>query len=526
VPAVVGLVVLFWAQFAWVGSTNFDGHDEWLIHDLAAKGVISYPHSNRPYGALWSLPGYLLSPHSFRGHYAVHTAYLMLSGLAVYAMGRRWMPGQPIVAFLAGAFTMLWAPRDLARLNTVQMTMHSGAMMGTLVAVLLLVESWYRRRVSWLVLGGALAFVTVRSYEAVVPLLLCAPALLLMAAREGRGRMAAWILPWLAGAGAAVALVLWPILRPTQATAYQMGTLGIDRDPWAVAARLLQRYADHLLPLVTTPPHELLVTAVPLVLLVYAAVCVWITRRLPPGEEEPSAAALWPLAIGLAAAGLGYLPYALSPAIGTPMRTQFLPACGIGLALAAALALLARVVPRPRRTAAVLLLAAWPVAVGTARTVAMQKDWDRLSRFGPQRSLLAQLVARIPDVKPRTLVLLIDEWRAFPADFTFRHAVEYLYEGRARGYIPAAWHIFYPTTMDATGIHCEPWPILRGPWKAPTSLHSYEEVVVVRFTDTGKLRIERQWPETLPPLPEGAAYSPRSRILKDASPLPQHALVR
>jgi hypothetical protein len=129
-------------------------------------------------------------------------------------------------------------------------------------------------------------------------------------------------------------------------------------------------------------------------------------------------------------------------------------------------------------------------------------------------------------VKPRTLVLLIDEWRAFPADFTFRHAVEFLYGGRARGYIPAAWHIFYPTTMDATGIRCEPWPILRGPWKAPMSLHSYDQVVVVRFTDTGKLRLERQWPETLPPLPEGATYAPRDRILKDAPPPPQHALVR
>lgn len=524
--AVVGLLAVFWSQFAWVSPTNFDGYDEWLVHDLASKGILAYPNSNRPLAGLWALPGFLLSPASFTGHFVAHTTYLWLSGLAVWFLCRRLVPGQPVLAFLAATFTLAWAPADLGRLNAVGMTPHSGSMFGTLAAIVFLVESWRRRSVALLLAGAAAAFVSIRSYEAVVPTMLCAPLLLLATAQGPRRPIVLWTLPWVGASLLATALALWPMLFPAPGTDYQRVRLGVDHDPWAVTARLLRLFQDHLAPLGTTPPSQLSVVAVPVAVLVFAAACVLLLRLANESSKEPASTGVRRLLLALAAAGLAYLPYALTPSTATAMRTQFLASCGIGWCLAECLLLLSRVCPARFRALAIVALAAWPVAVGTGRVVDLQKQWDRVGRFEIQRSLLAQLTAKMPDLEPGTLVLLIDKWPAFPADFTFRHAVEFLYRGRASGHSPSAWPLFYPTAMDGAGIRCEPWPDLQAAWRERPSLHRYDQVVVVRFTTAGNLRIEDEWPDTLPPLPAGARYAPRERILEHAAPSREHALVR
>jgi hypothetical protein len=53
---------VFWAQFAWVQSTNFWGSDEWLHLSLTSRGIIDFPYANRPLMLLWSLPAALLVP--------------------------------------------------------------------------------------------------------------------------------------------------------------------------------------------------------------------------------------------------------------------------------------------------------------------------------------------------------------------------------------------------------------------------------------------------------------------------------
>ncbi|MEE8384876.1 MAG: hypothetical protein V3S01_03050 [Dehalococcoidia bacterium] len=60
----LGLAAVFWAQFAWVQSTNFWGSDEWLHLSLTSRGIIDFPYANRPLMLLWSLPAALLVPNS------------------------------------------------------------------------------------------------------------------------------------------------------------------------------------------------------------------------------------------------------------------------------------------------------------------------------------------------------------------------------------------------------------------------------------------------------------------------------
>jgi hypothetical protein len=117
---------------------------------------------------------------------------------------------------------------------------------------------------------------------------------------------------------------------------------------------------------------------------------------------------------------------------------------------------------------------------------------------------------------PGTFLVLLDERRAWPATFTFRHAIEYLYEGEARGLVWGAEAFLYPARFTPAGLLSEPYASIREVWRAPVALHRFEDLVVARLEGSGKLRIERDWPASLPPLPDGAVYAPLRRILLGA----------
>ena len=198
---------------------------------------------------------------------------------------------------------------------------------------------------------------------------------------------------------------------------------------------------------------------------------------------------------------------------------QILSAPGIALFFSS-LAFLLSTLVRPRwRRLVVIAAGAWLVAVGTGRTVAMQRTWDSVSAYPRQIQMLTALTHQVPDVKPHTLIVLLDEGQAWRATYGFRHAVQYLYQGRAIGYIPGAWDALYPTFFTPEGVRVEPWPALRRPWGTRVTLHRYDETIVVRHAPDGRVEVLDPWPDGLPPLPAGARYDPGSRILV-GSPLP------
>ena len=91
-------------------------------------------------------PAWALAPDRLSGFLVVHVAWLALSGPLVFLLVRRIAPGNPALAFLAGAFTTVWAPSDPTRLASVQMIVYSGCTCGALLSAWLLVEAWGRRR--------------------------------------------------------------------------------------------------------------------------------------------------------------------------------------------------------------------------------------------------------------------------------------------------------------------------------------------------------------------------------------------
>jgi hypothetical protein len=517
VAVAAAIMAVFWSQFLWVRATNFGGWDEWLVIDLTSRGIVGLPYQNRPFSLAFNLVGSLLSPHGLWGFYLVHGSYLAGSGVLVYLLVRRVAPNEERLARLAGMLGPIWAPLDDIRLDVVLTASYAGVTFASLVALFLLVESYKRRSLPALIAVAVFGGLVTRCVEATAGLMVAGP-LLLLALPERNAR--AWreaALVWSAAVGAAAVLSAWPLLFAPPGGSYQAQGLGFDPHPLRVAGRMARQLAFHLLPLATPDWREALDPAVPLSVAVFLG-AFWLLERRGAAPEPGSSAALTPGLVGLLGAVLGYAVLTLSPAIRTPARAQILSAPGIGLFLAAAICWIGARVRRPRLVAG--LLGTWVVAVGTARIVAMQRQWDAKSYWTAQRLMLASLVEQAPDLHPGTFVILLDGASVFPATFTFHHALDYLYDGRAKGVSWGAEPFLYPCVFSSEGVLSVPASSIRVPWDEPARLYPYRQLLVLRAERGGGVRVLDAWPGgSLPALPEGAAYEPRRRI-RGAAPRP------
>lgn len=515
--ASAALLALTAVTFAVVRPTNFRGYDEWLIVSLLSQGILDFPYANRPLNLLWAMPGWLLSPDALRGFLVVHAAWIGLGGVLVFLIARRIRPRAPAFAFLAGAFTIVWAPSDATRLCAVQMALYSGCTFGVLLAVWLLVEAWYRRDRILAGAAAAVAAATLLSLEAALAPLALTPLLLLFAggSREPR-RWGAWTAVVVAFLAAGALRAVVPLRADPKHVAYQAEALAPDYDPARLARRTVGQLRHHLGPLADLPHAEHALPLAALAVAVFAAGLL-ASRRSGPAPEGAGAAPS--LRGGLAAAAFGllwavasYLPFILSTKTRGPVRTEFLSAPGVAVLLAALAVGLSSLLPSRLRFVAAGLVGAWVVAVGTGRTVALQAEWDTASAYPAQRRALLELNAIAPDLAPGTLVVLLPHGRPWPFDFSFRHAVRYLYKGRAIGVAVGAEPLLYDTRFDADGVHADPDPVLRGPWREEAVAYPYESLVVLREDAEGRLRLLEAWPDDLFPLPPGASYAPRPRL--------------
>ena len=522
--ALAGIALLLVAQVAWVSPTNFSGYDEWLFISLTTRGLISYPYENRPVVYLWHLPPSLLWPHSINAYYVAHHTYILFIGWLTFALVRRIAPWSLPLAFVAGALAATWAPSDHARLISVAITGYSGHTAATLAAVLLFLEAFRRHSVPWLGAAMAVGLLSARGTEAAIPILGAAPLLLYFVPSARFPKMWRWIAAWECLVLVAGLLALWPVVFPPP-TGSRQANLGLDLRPGPVTKRLVDQFAFHVLPLVTTPPLEMRHVAVLL-----SAVLCWLCFRVvaasapAAGGPEHRRPLAMLMALGAFLAALGYSLFSLTGSLAIPVRTEFFSGPGIAIALAAGIFLLLTVLPARWRAVAGSLLMAWVLAVSAARTLAMQRDWNAWGLYPSQSALLRQATALAPDLKPNTLVVLHDP-AIFKASYTFRHAVTYLYQGRAVGIAWGASDFLYPTRFAPEGVVTDPHPAIREAWRSPPAFHRYDEVIVLYVGDDGRLAIADRWPDGLPPLPAGATYAPRDRIVSPSGPIPERGIL-
>jgi hypothetical protein len=525
----VGLAVtaLVWSQFAWVRATNFGGFDEWLIFSLSSRGLVSCPYANRLLSFGWTMPGWWLSPNGLLGYHVLHVTYLALAGLAVFWLVRRLLPRDPLLALLAGAFAACWAPSDMGRLTSVQMSMYSGVTLGMLLAAAAFVESWARRSRTLLALSVPLAWAVVRSYEATLPILAVALLVIRVGREPPRASRLVWVASWAGGLAVAAAAILAPVVVGSAEPTYQREVWGgMDLNLGRILGRLARQYSFHLAPIVAPGADAIASPAAALSGVVFLAGAVLARHRVGVGEPERRSTLVALAAAGLALAGLGYGTVVLSAADVAATRMQFLSAPGIALFLAAAARLLASLAPGRLRDATALALATWIAAVAGGRTLGMQRAWDRISAYPAQQTTLAQLTAVAPDLRPGTLVVLVDESRSWPASFSFRHAVELLYSGRATGYVFGAWDLLYPTAIRAEGVATLPWPSLQRGWGEYPTVHPPSSLLIVRLDAQRRLTLVESWPPELPALATSSAYAPAARIIQLQRNVPARALLQ
>lgn len=507
---------MFAAEFAHVRVTNFSGYDEWLYLSLASRGIIDFPYQNRPLVLLWHVPPALLAPGSLAAFAAAHALYLLGSGIVVFALVRRLAPAAPLLAFAAGALATVWAPMDHARLLTVTLAGYAGWTLATLLAALLFVEACIRSSRSLILASAVIAAVAIRGAEPTLPLLAAGPIASWFAKRPVPRPLFPWVAVWTVIVGASAGSAALAVLGGGAAVSYQTG-LGLDADPAAMLSRLGRQLAFHLLPVVTTPLSAVAAPAALLSAAVFASACAaiaWAYRAIERPLPARDAGRL--AALGLLLACLGYAAFTLTPSLPNPVRTQFLSAGGIALFLAAVIVAAASGAGR-WRVAVVAALGAWVAAAGTANTLHMQRDWDRVGSYPAQAGALRQLIALAPALAPNTLVVLLDDAPAFPATFTFEHALEYVYGQDVRGHAWQAPEFLYGCRRSASGMACQPWPVIEEAWRAAPTVHRFDEIVVVRRR-AGRMEIAPQWPAELGPIPVPERYAPAARIRPLAAP--------
>lgn len=521
--AAAGLLALAAACFAVVRPTNFGGSDEWLVLSLLSRGLLDFPWAHRPLNLIWAEPAWLVLPDRLAGFLVLHVLWIGLGGVLVFLLVRRLLPGSSPLAFLAGAFAIVWAPSDGSRLCAVQMILYSGSTFGVLLATWLSVEAWSRRK-PWLLAGAlAAATVAVLSIEAVLAPLVVVPLLFLVAggSREPR-RLAAWTLPVGLFLAAGVAWALLPFWTAPGSVAYQAGLAERGLTPAHLISGALRQLRQHLAPLVHPPATPWAGPVVALAVLVFAAglaASSWSARR--PEEEEGETGVgrrrlLVAAAMGALYAFVSYLPFATTTR--RAFRTEFYSAPGVAVLLAAGVVGAASLLPKRARLVTAGLLSAWIVGLGVQRTAVFQARWDEWSPYHGQRRTLLALTALAPGLAPGTLVVLLPRDSAWPFDMTFRHAILYLYEGRAIGHVVGADPLLYETRFEAAGIRSIPAPVIRGPWREADTLYPYDSVVAFGENAKGRLRLLETWPARLPPLPPGAVYAPRSRLVPAPPP--------
>jgi hypothetical protein len=501
-------------QQAWVSPTNFGGADEWLLLDLSSRGVLGIPYANRPLVLLWQAPPARLLPGDLRGFWLFTTLYFAATGALTSWLALRLAPGERVLALLAGVATVAWAPLDYLRLDTVLICGYAGFTFAAVAALVLFVEAWHRQKYTLLAAGMALAIAAILGVESVLPVLAVAPILVGGGWRRDPRRFGQWTLAWLTVLAAGAGLTIGPLLLGWPS--YQTAALGIDPSPLRVGGRVLQLAGMQIGPLVTSPPGELAVPAVPLAVLALLAgfAGLRLAGQPPPDPEAARRPIGFVLAAGVLLTVSAHAALALTPAIRTPARTQILSAPGFALALAATIAAAARLVGPRWRPVVAAALGAWFVAVGTGRVVAMQVEWEASRSVYPaQAATLSALTHAAPGLEPGSLVLLLDDSGAWPMTFTFRHALRYLYGDGVVGVVRGAADFLYPWRVAGQGIAVDPWPVIRGEWQVAPTLHPWDTILVVHQGADGRLAVLPRWPEgVLPPLPAGAQYAPEGRI--------------
>jgi hypothetical protein len=422
------LVVCMWA---WYGLYSGFGHETGFPLESEAGRGRHFGDNMRRFTTVFYHFAYVVGAKlGYAGSYVpyqlVYALLWLLRGLLVFQIVRMLGDRQGTVAFLAGAFTILHAADR--SLNWVGQLNQFGFIFWMLLAFVALLKAFELERRLWMAIPVAivatqLARICIYSYESPLPLIFAFPVLVLFL-------FLGWSWRKLLLLSVFYSLPLVYCWRWIQSKldrsiedTYQFTVL---RDDWGVLAILGDwlRNTWHSLAFWQWPRS--MAAAADAEFVVVAAACaiaavlalvaaLWRLRRQGAADVASPQAPRFELkllALGLAMAALSFPAYLLLDTATSDWRTQLLSGPGAGIALATAVALLARHLGRSPWIAAGLsgVIAATAVAASQGSAHVHRQAWDE------HREVVAAMLGIAPRVTDGTVVVLVNR-RAEPLVF-------------------------------------------------------------------------------------------------------------
>lgn len=370
-----------------------------------------YPYDRTRQGISFAFHlAYLLSDGSYLSLHLLFGLFVWLTGFLTYKLVLALAPEAKLLAFCAGALALASGADDFG--NLVSVIMVRQAVVGVILAVLLLRIGYTRRR-PWLIVPIVLAQVSALwTYEAGLVMLLAAPILLIsrdMSWPRFIGWSAAWSAAPLYNIGTMV--YRYAVLKEVS---YQSSQIAPELNISYTAQRLWDfsihgvafwRWVKRWMgPQADCVAQNLDTFMLPIAVGTagFLAGAVLVSRT---ETRRPAIPTLRFLLLSLLFMACAYAPYmALKPDNANPFwRTQFFAAPAAGIFIAAFFVGLDRLL-RARTVVATLGCAA---AIGCGIYAGLSGQLEQTRRWEPYRDVMAGIVEAAPRIKDDTLVTLV-----------------------------------------------------------------------------------------------------------------------
>jgi hypothetical protein len=534
----LGLVLLLWLPF---GYKNGMPYETWFVYNSETTSFwhgFFYNDPLRVYTNIFYNLGYHLSAWldiggSFLGYQLVYAALWWARGFLTYLITTALFPRRRLLATLFGGLVLVHAS-DRA-LNWVGQMNQFGMIVWMLLACYALVLALKAERTAAVAAATVAAMLFARmslwSYESPLFMILVFPLIVLIF-RFGFSRRTSIV----AGAFYLVPLIyIWDNYRrytTTGSSTYQESVLRSSfspgpmlRDLWfnVVSSLKFSSWGSGVPPVAAT--GERLALGIGGGALFAAGIAVVGLLLIRRGEEDLLPNRRWLgviLGSGLALLVLSFPAYLILTSSRQLWRTQFLSGIGAGVALGAAIALVASLFRRRKAQVVVVaacggLIAYYGVAASFTMASFHYGIWQR------HRTAMAEVLGVAPRLRPGTLVVLTGVPKTadpFGDNMWFDVALRLAYP-----HVPVTGIYFYrdgtPAPHENMALHGTSWVLDNTGFPTLLRRVPFRNTVIVRFSPSGRGSLAHAVPDYVDWLePEAATkYAPASRIVQ-GSPAP------
>ena len=448
-------------------------------------------------------------------------------GMLVFLIVRRFLPGETIFSYVAGAFALVHA--EDGSLGWVGQMNQFGFIFWMLLAYYFLVEAVCSNNALRTTILTAMAsffeLMSLFSYESPLFLLLVFPAAL-MALRQPWRRMRAVAAAWYVVPGVYILLAVNRYLLSKESS-YQTGVLrknwgwgGLISDWWFNISASL-RFWQWLRPGLEPPKALALAAAV----LVMCGGLGMLLLMKGSGRQRMFSLGVrsWLLFLitGLGAVALSFPAYLLLGSARGLWRTQLLSGIGAAVVFTALLGLVSYKLPwRAAKLAVVLAGAAAVVYCGSLGAVSLERFHREV--WETHRAAITEVLRIAPSVKPNAVIVLTNvpkDEDPFGHDMWFDMAIRLVYPK-----VPVAGLYYY---SDGTRAPGDTLAVAGDRWKwdhvtgYPPAIDdsSLANTVVIRYDKSGTGTLERDLPRFVSPDASAAdLYRPYGVITGPVAP--------